>query len=48
MDKPHRSHEWDIQLVQTNFTTKILDDFAKPPILIIPSDSNIAQFKTCF
>lgn len=30
----------DIQLIQTNFTSKILDDFAKPPILIIPSALN--------
>lgn len=29
-----------IQLIQANFTTKILDEFAKPPILIIPSNSN--------
>lgn len=39
MDKPHKSHEWDIQLIQANFTTKILDDFAKPPILIISPNS---------
>lgn len=39
MDKPHKNHEWDIQLIQTNFTTKILDDFAKPPILINSSNS---------
>lgn len=27
-------------LFKQNFTTEILDDIAKPPILIIPSNSN--------